>query len=252
MSRIARVRPAGVSPLEIWEAPVDGIPLWKLAGAHALEGSGPESVARALATVVARLAPLHRFEAVHVGGGPAEDAHLRAALGSAVTLPVSFDPDGRYVAERGGLHLLDAMDRRGGIIVDAGQTGLKVYTPAARHTVPHDGRDAIAVVSEAIASAAASAEPGLVLALPCELDDHGTPGACRFDGWEGNPALTGDLLFRTLARLGADHPWSGDSLRAVVLNDAELAALSAGLLHGDRSMLVLTLGFGPGAALWRC
>jgi predicted NBD/HSP70 family sugar kinase len=85
--------------------------------------------------------------------------------------------------------------------------------------------------------------PGaMVFALPAKLDDNGTPHGSNYAGMAGDRAL----LIHGLEQAGLG------SLPLFVLNDAELAALSARLderLAAFRKVLVLTLGFGIGAAL---
>lgn len=82
----------------------------------------------------------------------------------------------------------------------------------------------------------------LVFALPAKLDDDGTPHSSNYAGMAGDRALLSDAL--EMGGLAG--------LPLFVVNDAELAALSARLdprLAGFRKVLVLTLGFGIGAAL---
>ena len=82
----------------------------------------------------------------------------------------------------------------------------------------------------------------MVFALPALVADDGTPAGSSYAGMQGERMLLPDAL--RMAGL-ADAP-------LLVLHDAELAALSARLdarLTGFRKVLVLTLGFGIGAAL---
>ena len=82
----------------------------------------------------------------------------------------------------------------------------------------------------------------VVLALPCELDDRGVPGPCSYASLEGD----GQFADAVLAEAGlADLP-------CMLVNDAELAAISARARWGERlppQTLVLTLGYGVGGAL---
>jgi chitin deacetylase len=79
-----------------------------------------------------------------------------------------------------------------------------------------------------------------VVALPGELAEDGTPGASSYQGTQNHRDLLPDALQQahlSPATIG-------------VINDAELAAVSASLLpEAAEKTLVLTLGFGLGAAL---
>ena len=82
----------------------------------------------------------------------------------------------------------------------------------------------------------------MVFALPARLGNDGTPASSNYAGMRGDRALTTDAL--ELVGL--------PGVTLLVLNDAELAALSVRCdprLAGFRKVLVLTLGFGIGAAL---
>ena len=94
-------------------------------------------------------------------------------------------------------------------------------------------------------------EPRMAMAVPCELSDDLLPGATRLRGWEGDGSLVARLLRRVEELGGPGHPWQGRSVEVRLLNDAEMAAESARIQVApeDRPTLVLTLGFGPGAAV---
>ncbi len=81
--------------------------------------------------------------------------------------------------------------------------------------------------------------PGrVVLALPTALRSDGTPEGSSYPGMAGDATLVDDALL--LAAL--------EDTDTLVLDDAELAALSACPQVRGRA-LVLTVGFGVGAAL---
>lgn len=93
---------------------------------------------------------------------------------------------------------------------------------------------------QAFAKETASMPQGLVFALPSRLDDMGMPEGSSYIGMRGDRSLVQDVLAR------ADMT----STRALVLNDAELAAVAAQASGRTRGRtLVLTIGFGIGAAL---
>ena len=83
---------------------------------------------------------------------------------------------------------------------------------------------------------------GLVIALPSRLDDDGVPEGSSYEGMAGDATLVRDTL--EMAGLTDVPVW--------LLNDAELAAESARMhpaVDAQKRTLVITLGFGLGAAL---
>jgi len=204
-------------------------------------------------------AEVRGFEALFIGGGGAESAALRDAVLKA-PWPVVFSEECRFVGEKGGFHLL-AMHDRPGLVVDLGQTQLKVAAPGRRWTFQRDftrlpmreDRASESVseqrmelrrfIGESLRECAAGTSVGgLVIALPSRLDDGGVPEGSSYVGMAGDAALVEDAL--EIAGLQHATTW--------LLNDAELASLSARLHPGvdpRKRTLVLTLGFGLGAAL---
>ena len=82
----------------------------------------------------------------------------------------------------------------------------------------------------------------MIFGLPARVADDATPSANSYAGMGGDRKL----LPEALASAGMDRT------RLLVLNDAELSAHSARSdprLAAYRRVLVLTLGFGVGAAL---
>src|SRR5262249_23032433 len=153
-------------------------------------------------------------------------------------LPFHISPDGAFVGEAGGFALLREAGLSG-LVVDVGQTAIKVSTESQRLIVPRQfeqlplasvvggGQERVRpwmryCVADAIQQALGCKQSplpygALVLALPCELDDRCVPGPCSYAGLEGDAAFVEDVLH--LAGLGG---WT-----ALVLNDAELVAASA-------------------------
>ena len=85
----------------------------------------------------------------------------------------------------------------------------------------------------------------LVLALPCELGEKLEPGACSYGDWTRVPDL--------VTRIAEAIEGLPSTPQVIALNDAELAGLAVlELLEGEglqgEDALVLSLGFGPGAA----
>jgi hypothetical protein len=261
---------------------MEGRELWERLGvprvdAMRREGHGDEAIGRAMgATLVSAVADLHRrhrFESVFVGGGLLELPGLEAAVREA-TLPVeiAFSSDRAFAAEAGGRSVLAENSGPDGIVVDVGQTSIKLSGSGVRRLWERDfetlplrligtprppvtaaGTTAFAAfIADAIAellAASAPRDPLIVLAMPCPLEDDLAPGACTY-GWEGHDALLPEV-FRILDE--RHRPWPGAAYpEALVLNDAELAAASARTVLAPPAgarVLALTLGFGPGGAL---
>ena len=79
-----------------------------------------------------------------------------------------------------------------------------------------------------------------MLALPCEISQTGELGTCSY------PWCAGDTIVpEILAAAGLDE------VPTLLLNDAELAAIGVAADPFAAPALVLTLGFGVGAALLR-
>jgi hypothetical protein len=219
----------------------------------ALADAGPR-LARELQPVVADLGREHHPDAVVLGGGLSLLPRLREELERRIRLPVTLSSGGRFVAETGGRHLLRQHGLRGGVVADAGQTSVKVSIIGRRvrrilmeHGGPQVGAAALA---EALASALGSRPArGLVLGVPCEIGDDLVPGPCTFPGWERSPQWFLSLMESVEGAIPARHPWRGGDVKVLVLNDAELAAVSASREWPRTRLLVLTLGYGPGAAL---
>jgi hypothetical protein len=250
-----------VRPLEIWDLltaagplhtcrPLPGFPRLLVDALEALRAGGARR-----ACGEARHAP---FEALAAAGGGLLDPGVRVALQDHFGPSLFFFPDPVFAAGPGGKALLRQWGRTG-VVADVGQTTVKVIREDrsflhARNwkALPHADRvppelyPRQRVVLRSFVAAAlreyAPPRPGaVVLALPCDFPG-GVPGACSYAGLEGDA----DFVEEVLAQAGlADTP-------CVHLNDAALAALSARELFGSRLppiTLVMTLGFGVGAAL---
>ena len=175
---------------------------------------------------------------------------------------VCYGADGVFAGARGGFDLLQS---RGlcGWTLDLGQSQLKLVSPERRWVFPREItrlresdkvamlevpsqrrrlREFIALKLQIALSEIAHRPQALVAGLPTRVTADATPLGGSYAGLRGYRELIPDAL--ELAGL-SDVP-------AFVLNDAELAAFSARVeprLTGFRKILVLTLGFGIGAAL---
>jgi hypothetical protein len=267
--RVRRVRPAGVQSCPVWDLPVEGGLLWQRLGVPRVEQLQrerltPVEVSRALAATLAEalriLQPRFGFEAAWLGGGLTAQPGFAAAVASAVPASrVVISERGRWSFEPGGRALAPEA-----ALVDVGQTAIKAVFRGLRvlrerdlrclplRLIGEDGRsqgappaDAADFLAGALREVLRLSPASLVLALPCPLDDDGTPGACTY-GFQGDRSLVPEALRR------ADE--GGPPCDVLLLEDSELMALAAraelGLPTEGRG-LALGLGFGPGAALWR-
>jgi hypothetical protein len=279
---VRRVFPTGVRCLEIWDLPTaDGGLLYEAIGAeraaHLRADGAPEDaiateLARPLSTALATLRARHRFDQIWVGGGLARIARPLAA-DSAV--PITLSAEGAFHGLQGARLLLP----EGGVLLDLGQTALKIATiggplrrtferdvsalPIARDEAgppspPLDQKRELARLLDFMTAALAEAIPeessfsgeAILLSLPCHIDDAGCPGACTYAGLEGASDFAACLAERIQDLRGPRG--EGRPVRMLVLADSELAGLAAVYELGAPrrgTTLALTLGFGPGAAL---
>ena len=254
---LARHRDPRVTPLEVWDLLVDGVPLYRrergpgfgaalAAAAEALASGRAESESGAGFPDACRA-----VRRVVLAGGAAG-----AVAWPSARLPASLAEDGDAAGERGGLAVLGRAGKRG-LVADLGQSRLKVSSGAERRVYARDlaaipvsarpvdgaGRDAlVAFVAGALRRAAADAWPeAIVLALPCEISPEGALGTCSYPWRAGDPIVPEILAVSGLA-----------AVPTLLLNDAELAALGVAERGPvEDATLVLTVGFGVGGALLR-
>jgi len=280
-----------VLPLEVWDVLTGD----SILSDHMRAGYFPQLLADTLLALRAgqartrsgrgRLDVCRGFDFAFISGGLARDPGLTEAL-TRTAIPFHVDDSGAFVGEAGGYDILNRLRTSlspeyrgegrigevapsevmtgGGMVVDVGQTAIKVSWEGQRFVTPRDWTwiPLASEVDEArlmeqrkrlrqfLAGALRQATQHLplrspesvVIALPCELDEDGRPGPCSYAGMEDDTSLVSDAL--RLAGL--------PTARAFVLNDAELAAASAQVfpqVPQRETTLVLTLGFGVGAAL---
>lgn len=260
-------------PVELWDLELGSGILWE----HMHDAGLAEAIDR-LASGHARTrsntplpAEVRDLEALWLAGGRAMEidrASLAQAIGRPVFLASTFSTPSTssppvtpatlsMVAERGAQALFPKA--RALVVLDLGQSHLKLFTPHAHLTVPRpwdrlplrdqDSRShdqargsLLAWVTEALGQVTADPDV-VVVALPCELGDTPIPGGSSYAGLEGDPTFVPELI--------ESAGWRPRQLW--VLNDAELAAAAARLDPRIRHTLtlVLTLGFGVGGALLR-
>jgi predicted NBD/HSP70 family sugar kinase len=240
-----------VASLELWDAPVDGHPLqhWRHHPTFA------RRLARAVTEVVVAedmTAAAARIRRVHLLGGGATAA-IADALAHA-GLQVSLDPDPTFAAVRAGPR---AVGRPTDLCADVGQTSIKLWdghdawrverprelpvrAPDSGPASPAQRSATLDFIADALG---ARPDAGtLLLALPCALADNGAPTRCSYAWGDPDPTWLDEL--RTRLGLAADA--------ILVVNDARLAAVAASRdprLDPTAPTLVLTIGFGVGAAI---
>jgi hypothetical protein len=266
-SLIHRIRHPDILPLEISDVRVDGATLWDWSHDPgfatvlrlALEGWHDDDRLRRWNEPAPE--GVLGFDAVFLTGGRTADPLVRMEL-SRLPCAVLFGEEPLFAGERGGFELLRARDLPGWV-ADLGKSQLKLSAPGWRWNFPRDWtrlrsscqvspqeipaqrrrlREFLALKFQTALVESSVRPQALVFALPSRLDDEGTPGISSYAGMQGD---------RTLLRDAADLAGL-PGLPLFVLNDAELAALGARLdarLNGFGKVLVLTLGFGIGAAL---
>jgi predicted NBD/HSP70 family sugar kinase len=251
MIMITRVHPAGVVPLELWDVVVDGVPLYRHPPAAQGRATAQAVLALREGSACRRLGqrlPAAAFSQVHVGGGGDVDAVVAALLAVGVHAVAVDDPVA--IAVVGGFALARDAGVLDPIVVDVGQTSLKWFSLSARgrQMRPHlpDRAAAVRWLASALTSAiSASVEVqkqwscrSVVLALPAEVSDDLAVADCSYPWADGDRLLVHDVI-------GA----AGLAVPTVVLNDAELAAVSVQQQRPPCPALVLTVGTGVGAAL---
>lgn len=265
-----RLRLPNIQPLELWDLQVpEGGILWD----HAQTPDFGTILCAAMGQVwqgagVSRsdgpiCLPPRAFDAVHLTGGGA--LTVREAMRRGPWARVEVGRETVFAAAPGGFALL-AQQNLAGWVLDVGQSALKICSGMGRWQKPRDWgclplrqdnhsadlsqqRQAMRHFIASFLSETLAITDGwpqaLVAGLPCRLGDDGIPEGSSYIGMAGDAALLPDAM--RLAGMPPVPLW--------VLNDAELAAYSAMQEPAGAatqvSTLVLTLGFGVGAALIR-
>ena len=142
---IARYRPPGIVPLELWDLIVDGRVLWEIMtepnfpevlcqiigalrqgqGETRSEGRVPDEIAG--------------FDSVHIAGGRSREPLVRSAMGT-LELPVTFSGTPDYPTQNEGLRLLGDLGSTMGWVCDLGQSTIKLCTKAQQKSFHRDFR----------------------------------------------------------------------------------------------------------------
>lgn len=253
--------PAGVEPLEVWDAALAGTSRRSLFDARAeatffehlasvvlaLREGRAARVEAGLEAREERLAPCPWDSVALVGGGVDRVRAARAFEASGI--PLALVDDDAFFAVTAARAWLGPDD----VAIDAGQTAIKAAGPSGRvrRERRHDDGGGALAGEIAAAARAASGPAGprrLLLALPCAI--RVDAGSGRVHLGPSTYATEGDAepLVRAVARAARGQ----GPLRVDVVNDAVLAAHAVRARAGAaRRVLVLTIGFGVGAALVR-
>jgi len=233
---------AGLEGLEVWHGLARHTTLYQLRDDRAAYFAGLAEFLQRVQAGCAETAtgdPLSRaagFERLLIGGGEA------AALSFPHTL-LSPDP---FCARPGAEAIWAELGWRKPLAIDLGQTQMKVMSltenrafqrelPYGRAALPEvEGRDRLrAFVRSALADA--GEYDGVVLGLPNRITTEGEAESSTYPGLYGPVEHIFGSLFPNV-------PW-------VVVNDAVLMARGYPPESAVKT-LVLTMGFGVGAALW--
>lgn len=265
---ITRYRPPRVSPLELWDLWVDERILWEcmatpqfpeILRACVTQLQRGEGATRSEGPVPKEIAG---FDAIFASGGRSREPTLRAAL-QELGLPVAFSATPDFPAQAEARKLLTSRGSTHPWICDLGQTSFKVCTagkaqvysrehsalPVRTENSEEEIREQRSEIRAWLYAAlghfrrlAARPPDAMFFALPSRLDDAGVPEGSSYIGMAGDATLVPDVL--ELTQLCPDL--------VLTANDAELAALEVAShreLDRAKKVLVLTIGFGVGAAL---
>ena len=199
------------------------------------------------------------FDSLFVSGGRSQEPPVLAALRE-LDLPVCFSRTPDHPGSVPGLRLLGGFGA--GWLCDLGQSAFKICAASqsmkfgrdlqrmpirvevSMESIPLQRQQLRDWLSESlrIFSIRAGVPEVILFALPSRLDDAAVPETSSYIGMAGDDRLIPDAI-----KAAGLNP-----RRVLVMNDAELAALD-GLcepeLQGRAKTLVITLGFGLGAAL---
>jgi len=237
----------GLQGLEIWHGLADHAPLYQLRDDKPAYFSGLCRFLKQLHAGTARTAsgnPLQAaagFKKLILTGGDT------AAASAALDWPHELINPGPYAARAGAEAVWREMGWQRPLAIDLGQLHLKWFTPETNRMAERDesqlpfGKDALdASTAQArlrafLKQTLTADHDGVLLALPVEISDDGLAEPSTYPGLYGPIEPIFEDLF-------PNTPW-------IVCNDAVLAARGFPPATNEKT-LVLTLGFGVGAAIW--
>lgn len=249
-------RAPSVTPLELWDMLVQGQPLqhyrWEPSFprmlAAVVEGLRTGALERDVGAQARELG--RHIDTVYLTGGDAGAQLVAPLVDLGLTVNLAEDPV--FAAVRAGWELAPPpID----LCADLGQTSIKLFDGRRTWRIERDRtrapilgqdddrgdarRSTLEFIADALTTDGSPSR--LLLALPCEIDEEQAPSACTYCWHDPDPSWRSELA----DRLGI----ATRDLR--LINDAELAALAASRELGPRPKpaLVLTIGFGVGAAI---
>lgn len=264
---VTRYRPPRVTPLELWDLWVEDRVLWETM----LEPDFPAILGLAIETLRRGQGRTRNegqvpgviagFDSLYVAGRRSSEASIRASL-FALEMPVVFSTTPDHPGQNEGLRLLRGLGSTTGWICDLGQSCFKISCATHRMQFERDlkrlpigiggpeeslrdqRRELREWLTECIRVFATNAglPDALLFALPSRLDDQAVPEGSSYIGMAGDRSLFADVI-----DAGGLNP-----REVLAINDAELAALDAlaePALGLQTKTLVITIGFGVGAAL---
>ena len=256
MDRAIRLVFDDVTPLQLWDLDMgDGRRFWQLASArrvNVLRQSGlndkiiSEMIVRAAVDATTRLPAT--FDSIYLTGGLTMlQGFVEALRRTRSAAPVFCGTSGSAYAVAGKKAMFGG-ERM--IVVDMGQTAVKVYMPDGspfrfkrdRYLIPtgecpNKGDRTVHWLREIITHVC-SLDPSasVLLSLPCPVTRDLVPGTCTY-GIAGRKTFIDEIFGRL-------------ECPVFVINDAELAAECARQdVKRMGPVLTLTLGYGPGGAL---
>ena len=237
----------GLQGLEIWHGLARHTTLYQLHDDKPAYFGGLSEFLKKLHAGTARtaegnsLAAAAGFQTLILTGGEA------AAASAVLDWPHELVNTGPYAARAGAEAVWRELGWRRPLAIDLGQSRLKFFTPEASGVIERDesllpfGKDALetgegrARLRDVIRPAILPDCDGILLALPAAIASDGHAGSSTYPGLFGSVEPIFESLFPNIA-------WA-------VCNDAVLAARGYPPAAREKT-LVLTLGFGVGAAIW--
>lgn len=265
-SYIHRVILPEITPLEVWDCITPEGILWDSMYQHSfplilkkvIESLRSGTAVSASKSIIN--SAVKDFDAIYIGGGGARCEEITSTLRELNT-PLIISENPVFSGIAGGKHLLENHGLNG-LVVDIGQTQIKISTNQKHLTYQRDlkilpirddgdtadHKEQLQNFYQFVGSSIANSigfdqkPEGLVLGLPCWIGNDCSLGGSSYAGMKGNIELIDQILKH--AEL--------ENIKVILLNDAELTcytALSDKRLKGFKKVLVVTLGFGVGAAV---
>lgn len=192
------------------------------------------------------------YDALYIMGGGSENRAIITQL-QQLPIPLIIAQNPIYCALDAAQQLLTASEKSG-MVVDVGQTQIKIVVEGKYFSYPRDllqlpieetcpQKNALAnFIATSISISTDKAPENIILALPCTIDENLNLGPCSYQQMHNNRELINEIIDSTELNKSTIQ----------IINDAELAGLAASRdkrLTSFKKVLVITLGFGVGAAI---